>query len=285
MDRIKIVPGLIWLKFISMIVSPRILIGYFYGLWLGFLVGQQFVSYSSVFQIGIFDSFILLMNRPLNLSLIIIGFFVLIADAPFVNGRTYYVMIRSGTLAWHISMLGYLFLQLMIYMGMIMLGCIIPEVIRGNVTMEWSESMQILLKATPKNAILVYNFPIIDGKLLETWSSGETAAHCFLLCFLYTFFLGLIVYIGNLNFSLPIGHLCAVAIHFIGVLTLSDFVPVYWLSLVAHGILQYHIPKSGELSLVHSYALFLMSNAITLLLLRKNIPYIDYNVAASDRFW
>ncbi len=273
------------LKLIQSISSPRVFIGYLYGFWLGFFMGLRYGAFSSGMEIGIFESFLLITNQSFNLSLMLIGFFILIADAPFIDSQAYYILIRSGSKSWRISMVGYIGTQIMIYESLIFLGGILSCIPLKNFTLDWSATMKILTGAAPKIAILDYQLPILDKWMLTAWSAPLAFFHSFLLTLSYCFFLGLTIFIGNLNSALPIGNLIAIGIHFIGMLVMSDFIPLYWPSMAAHSMLQYHIPGRGVLSLYKSYLLFAVCIAIALIILRKVSRHIDYLGAVSQKTW
>lgn len=276
---------LIWIKLTQSVSSIRVWAGYIYGFWFGLSMGSRYVAFSSGMEVGIFESFLLLTNHPLNIALLLIGFFVIIADAPFIDTETYYILIRSDGSFWRISMVGYILVQVVIYEAIIFTGGMLPGLIRGNWTAGWSEAMQILTGAAPRIAITTYDLPILDPWMLKTWTAPIALFHSFGLIMLYCFLLGLIVFVGNLNTDLPIGNLAAIGIHFVGMLVMSDFVPLYWPSLVAHGILQYHIPGRKILSLHWSYLLFFVCIIGVLGVLRRISRYTNYNTAVSQKTW
>ena len=106
-----------------------------------------------------------------------------------------------------------------------------------------------------------------------------------LLNMCYLGLLGIIMFLGNLNARLPAGSLVIVGIHLTGMLVMSDFVPLFKPSLVAHAMFQYHLPRYGPLSISESYlvfgALFLCAFWVLHILSR----HIDYNVAVSQKTW
>lgn len=273
------------LKLIQAISSPRVFIGYLYGFWLGLFMGLRYGEFSSGMEIGIFESFLLITNDSFNLSLMLIGFFILIADAPFIDSQTYYILIRSGSKSWRISMVAYIWAQIMIYESLIFLGGILSCIPLKSCTLDWSDTMKILTGAVPKIAILDYQLPVPDKWMLTAWSAPLAFLHSLLLTLCYCFFLGLTIFIGNLNSALPIGNLIAIGIHFIGMLVMSDFIPLYWPSMAAHSMLQYHIPGRGMLSLHKSYFLFAVCIAIALIILRKVSRHTNYLSAVSQKTW
>lgn len=267
-------------------LSPRILIGYLYSLWMGISIGMRYTSFSGGMQIGIFDAFILLSNEKFQVTLLMIGFLIVIADAPFVDSRTYYVLIRSSSSKWRHSMVVYIALQVFIYEGIALLGSMIPCVIGGNpgTLNEWSEVLQIMQNAMPEIAVSNYDLPIIGNGILKSFSVVQALIHSFVLNSAYLFFLGLVIFAGNLNSRLPLGNIIAIGIHLIGMLVMSDFVPLYKPSLVAHGILTFHT-QHGPLSLTESYLMFAILYIMLMLILRKISEHTDYNTAVSQKTW
>lgn len=102
MDKHKLI--LIQLKLQSSILIPRIWAGYIYGFWLGLSISIRYLQFAAGNTVGIFYSFLLLYNDIFQVTLLVIGFFIIIADAPFVNSMTYFTLIRSSGLLWRLSM-------------------------------------------------------------------------------------------------------------------------------------------------------------------------------------
>lgn len=273
------------IKLFQSLFSPRILTGYLYGFWMGLSMGLRYTAFSSGLEVGLCEGFILITNHSLNMALVLIGFFILIADAPFINSETYYVLIRSGGTSWRLSMITYILVQLIIYEALIFSGSIFPCLLRGNFTMEWSETIAILSGPVPKIAILDYDLPVLDNWMLTAWNAPTALLHSFFLTTFYCLFLGLTIFTGNINSAFPIGNLIAIGIHFIGMLAMSEFVPIYWISMAAHGMLQFHIPGREILSLSASYALFFTAIIIVLLILKKISHFTNYNSAISQKTW
>ena len=165
------------------------------------------------------------------------------------------------------------------------MGCIFPIFINGNFTFEWSDTIQILIGATPQIAMTEYSLPIPNSWILRFFSVNEALFHSFLLTSLYCSFLGFIIFIGNLSSRFPLGMLFAIGIHFSGMLLMSGFVPLYHPAMLAHGIMQFHIPGKEMLSFTESYSLFLLSNVILLSTLTQISGHIDYNIAVSQKNW
>lgn len=276
---------LVKIKLLHAKTSPRIFIGYLYGFWIGLSMGLRYTFFSCGMETGIFEGFLLITNQSFNIALLLIGFFILIADAPFVDAETYFVLIRSGGTSWRNSMVFYILVQTIIYESLICLGGMIPVFFKGNFTFKWSETMELLTGAAPRIAVLDYQLPILDKWMLTAWSAPVAFLHSFLLTFSYCFFLGLVIFAGNLNAALPVGQLIAVGIHLVGMLVMSDFVPLYWPSLVAHSILQYHIPGKEVLLLGVSYFLFAICIISVLFVLKKISQHTDYHIAVSQKMW
>lgn len=268
------------------VLSPRVLVGYVYSLWMGISIGMRYTAFSSGMQTGIFDAFILLSNERFQVTLLMIGFLIVIADAPFVDSRTYYVLIRSSGSKWRHSMTVYIALQVFIYEGIALLGSMIPGVIGGNsgTLNEWSEVLQIMQNAMPEIAVSKYDLPIIGNGILKSFSAVQALFHSFVLNSAYLFLLGLVIFVGNLNSRLPLGNIIAVGLHLVGMLVVSDFVPLYKPSLVAHGILTFHTDH-GPLSLTESYLVFAIWYIILMIILQNMSKYIDYNTAVSQKTW
>ena len=279
--------NLVRIQFFQEIHEVRVWAGYAFGFWMGLSIGVRYVSFSSGFPVGIFDPFILLTNQTFTVTLLMIGFLIIVADAPFIHAGTYYVLIRSGGAVWRYAMLSYIALQLLLYEALVIMGGVLPCLFSGNPISctVWSETLQILTGAAPGIAVEQYHLPVISVHVLQSFSVFPAVVNSLLLNMCYLGLLGIIMFLGNLNARLPAGSLVIVGIHLTGMLVMSDFVPLFKPSLVAHAIFQYHLPRYGPLSISESYlvfgALFLCAFWVLHILSR----HIDYNVAVSQKTW
>lgn len=279
--------NLVRIQFFQEIHEVRVWAGYAFGFWMGLSIGVRYVSFSSGFPVGIFDPFILLTNQTFTVTLLMIGFLILVADAPFIHAGTYYILIRSGGAVWRYSMIIYIFLQLMLYEVLVMAGSVFPCFFYGNLSSctVWSETIQILAGAVPGIALEQYHLPMISMRVLQSFLVLSAVMNSLLLNMCYFGLLGMVMFLGNLNTRLPVGSLLAVGIHLTGMLVMSDFVPLFKPSLVAHAMLQYHIPRYGPLSIVESYLLFGVSILCVFGVLYVLFRHIDYNTAVSQKTW
>lgn len=267
------------------IFSPRILCGYLIG-FSGVIYGiVPYIKYTQDTVINLFEPFIILLNQRSFVTYLLMGYFLLICNAPFVNSRSQVTILRTTRQNWIDSMLIYIFTQTVCYYLFIFLFTIVVAAPKGFVGNMWSNVFYMISNygsgAAAKAGVIV---PQIT--FLQSWSVYEACIHSVLLLILYSLVIAVLLFLGNLGVRRFIGSIGAVAIHFIGYLIISDaLLSKIQYSLLANGILAYH--DSSDMyapRLSFSYGLFGFLLVLLCYLLHIEVRHCDLRNSVSERY-
>lgn len=97
--------------------DKRVIMGYvlgiaIFGYWLH--VFLQYV-WDTGEPMNILEAFIVIENHNINMLLLIIGWILIISDAPFIKGNIYLILYRSSRMRWNMGMMFYIMLQALLY--------------------------------------------------------------------------------------------------------------------------------------------------------------------------
>jgi hypothetical protein len=263
--------------------SKRVLIGYLLGFFIGFfkgLFGRRFFGG----DVQIFEIYMILISPFLEASMILLGYLIVIADAPFVNSLTQLSLLRGGRKAWLGAMISYLVIQTGLYYGIVFLGTALLNFQDGSLQNQWSEGMRFFIRFTPRAAIVECGLVPFSEQLLKTWPPYAAFGHSFLLFGLYSLFLSCIMFVGNLNSERALGTILAVGIHFLGVLLLKIRLGAKF-SLLAYGILDMYASGMVPVSPKWGYLFWGVSILIVYLWGKWRIKRVDFLETDSDRMW
>lgn len=243
-----------------------------------------YIRYAGSTTINVLEPFIILCSERSQVSLILFGYLILMCNAPFINARSEQALIRTTRIRWSDGMLMYIFIQSLLYYLFILLVTIIMAAPHGYFGNVWSRLMYGLSSfgSGVEKQIDLY---IPDVTFLQMWSVQKAAIHSFLLLFLYSFLLALILFVGNLAMHWLAGSIIAVSVHFIGYMLISDSIlgKINY-SLLAHGILYYHDKSSSVNPTVStSYMLFIFLIVLLCSLEHIVILHCDLRHSISER--
>ena len=288
MSEIPMIGAIFKIKFFQESRKPRVLAGYVLGISQAGFLAWNYVRFSSGMEIQFMEPFIMLMNNWYSYTLIALGYFIVIADAPFVDNLSHMVMVRSGgRYPWARAMCFYMAWQAVLYLGVSALAsfavCSLGTCIRGN---GWSEPLHILMQVQPVSAVKNYGFVFFSAEVLEKWLPYTAFLHCFSLAVLYLYSLALVLFGLNLLTSFPLGSFAVLLIHFVGVLGIKNegFFPMQG-SLLANAVLEFHDGRPAGLGLGYSYVQFFILCAAVWLGVKYIMRRCDYRVANNGRLW
>lgn len=261
---------LIKMKFLEGLGNPRVWAGYLLGTGYAWFVSGRYIAFSGGRPVQIAEGFLVLLDRRLFISILMMGYFLIVADAPFLNQRVYLTMSRCGKKEWIRSILWYLLLQTVFYYSAIFGACMVSGMAGGYIQNVWSEPMDILSRIAPDYALLKYNLTQPAIQILNTYVPWEAAIHALLLICGYSYLLAGIAFLGNMLFSGYAGSAAMVLVYMVSVIMVNDEIlyPIR-ISLLGNAMLGRHFSFQGTLSLCYSYLLFGTLN----LILNRSIQY------------
>lgn len=219
------------------IVSKRVWLGYLLGLVI--IMKQSFGYFvyadSSKEAINVLEAFIIAGNNYNTAMFLILGWLLVISEAPFVNNNSLYLIYRTNKRNWNMAMLLYMFFQAVIYYGLIA-GCtVLFSGSRGFFANIWSNPLISLTKNVDKITEFNVYFPYTS--FIKEVSVFRAFMYTWLLCFLYGLILGLFLYTFNLFSNQIAGAIAAFLFHFWGYEIMKEgFMVIIKYSLLARSI-------------------------------------------------
>lgn len=266
------------------LVSPFILCAYLLALLAAVKGALPFIRYADGTSMNVLEPFIILCSDCGQVCWVLLGYLVLMCNAPFINARSMQTLVRTTRTRWSDGMLIYVLLQsLLYYLFLLMVTVILaaPSGFAGNV---WSRLLYSLSQygSGVEKEVGLY---VPDVSLLETWTVQQAAIHSFLLLYLYSLVLALLLFVGNLALHWIAGSVITIIVHFIGYMLISDSMfGMMKYSLFAHGILYYHDYNGlngPEVS--QSYMLFIFLAVVLCSLEHIVIRRCDFRYSISER--
>lgn len=195
--------------------SLRVIMGYLLGMTFLALALNDFFRYAAEIKepVNICEAFIVMENQGVAGRFWVLGYLLVIADAPFVRRNTYMLLYRSGRRAWNMGMLLYVFIQALIYSGCFAVGSVAACIPYGFSGRFWSSPVY-LLATNASNAIAEKYHIFFDGAaMMKHMTVLQAFGITFLYLFCYFVFLGVLLYVCNLVFGGFWGLMSVAAVH------------------------------------------------------------------------
>ena len=238
--------------------------GFLLGIIISFQPVMSLISYSQQVngKIQILESFITLLSMRHNMAFLILGFLLCSSNAPFVTSGTVYALMRTTRKKWFHSSFVYIGFLAFSYIAILLLFSIILSSGVSFIKNEWSETVYYVARYVPEEAVKLSLGIELGPLIFENLTPLSASLYSSILFFLYCFFLGCVMCIGNSFKGKFYGWSVAVLIHGVGYILISDAwgsFPV--LSPMAHALLNLHDIYKGNLSinsLPFSLAVFIL---------------------------
>ena len=139
--------------------SVRVIMGYILGLTFLALGLNDFLKYVMDIKepVNICEAFIVTESQSLANMFWVLGYLLIVADAPFVKANTYITLYRSGRRAWNMGMLFYVIVQAFLYtmcFAAISVAASLPFGFFGRI---WSSPVYMLAAGTSSAIAEKYN--------------------------------------------------------------------------------------------------------------------------------
>lgn len=276
------------IKMKQQLLRPRIIIGYMLGICQVLSVTIRYVRYSAGLGIQMAEPFVLYMNHWAFLTFVMLGYFIIVSDAPFVDSLSANLLIRGKTRrTWTAAMLLYMLIQAVAYWGVLAVSAVIFGFLgKGSLENQWSETLRIFIEVTGDRGMEEYGLVPFSGNIMGVWKPYEAVLIICILGILYVYCMAVLMFALNLKTSHPVGSLAVISVHFYGVLLIKNpvLVPVRY-SLLANAILEYHDGSIPGMGIPYSIGIHLVLLALFLLLTKAVSKKCDYRMAVGDRIW
>ncbi len=204
--------------------NGRVVMGYLLGIAIMAFWARGFLEYAADTgePVNILETFCVVEQYYVNLLFLVLGWLLVIADAPFVKGNTYLLLYRCGRQRWNMGMLFYLLLQAFFYTAAMAAFTVVISSFQGFAGRIWSSPLYSLAMDIGNQAGVKYYISFPWKMMMKTMTVPEAFGVTFLFLYLYLAFLGVLLYVCNLLSNKIAGSLIALIVHLIGYLQMMD---------------------------------------------------------------
>ena len=180
--------------------SKRVIMGFVLGIALFGYWLNNFMQYvwDTGEPINILEAFIVVEHYYKNILFLVLGWLLIISDAPFIKGNTYLTLCRSSRKRWNIAMLQYIMAQAFLYVTCIAAVSVIVSCSNGYVGNMWSSPTYELAMDTTLNINEKYHISFSWINVLENMTVPQAFMITFAFLLLYLVALGILLYVCNL---------------------------------------------------------------------------------------
>lgn len=234
--------------------------------WMGYLLGFAIIikyvagywQYANELgaNVNILEAFVVGANDYNAVLLLTLGWFLVIADAPFINQNAMYILCRTDKRTWNAAMMLYVICQAGIYYGTMAAGTVLMSVPVGYWANIWSRPMIYLTKEIGNPVSFSVSFAYPD--LIKTVSIFRAFGYTWLLTLLYGVILAAFLYMFSLIMRRIAGITVALAVHFLGYEIMQEgFMLNIQYSLLARSILVFQMDSKRGATLAGTIALYM----------------------------
>jgi hypothetical protein len=245
MDRMKQIFCITKTTFLEEQRNKRVIMGFVLGIALFGYWLNNFIQYvwDTGDPVNVLEAFIVVEHNYKDILFLVLGWLLIISDAPFVKGNTYLTLYRSSRRKWNIAMLQYIIIQALLYVICIAAVSVIVSFFRGFFNNMWSSPVYNLAMDTANSLGVKYNITFTWANIMETMTVPQAFVLTFLFLFLYLVSVGMLLYVCNLLLKEIYGILIVFGIQ-ISAYILQQEGFTRW-SLMAKAIPGYSINGSG----------------------------------------
>jgi len=236
MDKVKIVSSIAAYHLRKWFINPRIYL--IFTIMILYLYSK--ISPISAFCMGSEHKitpyiFSFLMSDSNSVLIIMLGIVLLFCDAPFIEIDQPYMIMRSGRTLWTLAQIAYIVIASVLYFFMIVLFTILILLPNIEFSIEWGKVI-----GTFAQTDVIYQHRItipFDLSIYNVYTPLGATFLSFLNCWLVSVFLGISMFVLNLNISRSAGTIgAALLVLWQMVVTktwagFTKFSPVTWVSL------------------------------------------------------
>ena len=266
MSKLKSIIKLCLYEFKIEIHSKRVLLGYLVGIVMILKQSAGYLLYSNEIglSVNVLEPFIIAGNNYNTVMFLVLGWLLVISEAPFVNSNSTFLMYRTQRTTWNYAMILYIMVQGIFYYAITAVSSIVISVFNGYFANIWSPAIIKLSSGGNKvNALEVY-FPYpqfmrqesVFSAFIITWS----------LCLLYGIVTNQIV-----------GAVAAFLFHFLGYELMKEgYMVIIKYSLLARSVPVLLIGSELDATPPQSYVLFALLIVILIFISGRIVKYVDF---------
>ena len=245
MGRIKQVFYMTKTTFLEEQHNKRVIMGFIlgmalFGYWLNLFL--QYALYIGE-PVNILEAFIVVEHHHKSILFLIVGWLLIISDAPFIKRNTYLSLCRSSRKKWNVAMLQYIIIQAFLYVASIAIVSVAASFFCGFWGNIWSSPVYNLAMDNRNHLGVKYNISFPWVNVMQAMTVPQAFMITFVFLFLYLILFGFLLYVCNLLLKEIYGILIVFGIQTSGYLLQQE--GVTYLSLMAKAIPGYAIDGNG----------------------------------------
>lgn len=245
MGRIKQVFYMTKTTFLEEQHNKRVIMGFILGMALFGYWLNLFLQYALDIgePVNILEAFIVVEHHHKSILFLIVGWLLIISDAPFIKRNTYLSLCRSSRKKWNVAMLQYIIIQAFLYVASIAIVSVAASFLCGFWGNIWSSPVYHLAMDNRNHLGVKYNISFPWVNVMQAMTVPQAFMITFVFLFLYLIVIGFLLYVCNLLLKEIYGILIVFGIQISGYLLQQE--GVTYLSLMAKAIPGYAIDGNG----------------------------------------
>ena len=281
MGRIKQVFYMTKTTFLEEQHNKRVIMGFILGMALFGYWLNLFLQYALDIgePVNILEAFIVVEHHHKSILFLIVGWLLIISDAPFIKRNTYLSLCRSSRKKWNVAMLQYIIIQAFLYVASIAIVSVAASFLCGFWGNIWSSPVYNLAMDNRNHLGVKYNISFPWVNVMQAMTVPQAFMITFVFLFLYLILIGFLLYVCNLLLKEIYGILIVFGIQIAGYLLQQEGI-TYLLSLMAKAIPGYAIDgNGGQWKVVVLFCVVILILAFVSLWL---IGRVDFNDEAEE---
>ena len=225
--------------------NKRVIMGFILGMALFGYWLNLFLQYALDIgePVNILEAFIVVEHHHKSILFLIVGWLLIISDAPFIKRNTYLSLCRSSRKKWNVAMLQYIIIQAFLYVASIAIVSVAASFLCGFWGNIWSSPVYNLAMDNRNHLGVKYNISFPWVNVMQAMTVPQAFMITFVFLFLYLILIGFLLYVCNLLLKEIYGILIVFGIQISGYLLQQE--GVTYLSLMAKAIPGYAVDGNG----------------------------------------
>lgn len=275
MDRIRKIGHLTGNLLFYEWADMRVIMGFLAGMVIPFWWLKGFLEYviSRGEPVNIMEAFPVIEHSYNSMLFFVLGWLLVVSDAPFINGNTYYSLCRTDKRSWNCAMVLYILVQAVLYTAAVALPTVLVSLPYGYVGRMWSNPVYVLSQDFRMDISVTYNVAFFRQNMMRHMDVPCAFAVTALCFFLYLVAMGMILY----TFNLLLGGIWGIVITFL--VHIGGYELPYS-GLAAFSLIGYAEPAnfmdSSGVHLLKPVTVFLLVGAVLFLLENLLIGKVDF---------
>lgn len=277
MSKVKDIFKLCLYEFRLQMTSKRVWLGYLAGIVIILKQSVEYLAYAKSMgeAVNVLDAFIIAGNNYNTIMFLVLGWLLVISEAPFVNSNALYLIYRTMKKSWNQAMVLYIIFQAAIYYGLLAFSTVVFSIGNGFFANIWSKPVIDLTEGAANLTQYDVYFPY--PSLIKETSVFDSFFQTWILLYAYGLIMGLLLYTFNLLSNQIIGAAAVFAFHFLNYEIMKEgFMVITRYSLLARSILVLQVGGETETNVFDSYLIYGMIIFLIIGLSNRIVQNVDF---------